>query len=74
MGKGTEGLKKMWEEIRAEKEGVAIPAQVRWLSNPRILREREQRREIKASLMVFIVRGRKVAQRQVNKGGIAGGV
>jgi len=74
MGKGNKGLPKMWEEIQAENEGVAIPAQVRWLSNHRIIREREQRGEIKASSVVFIVRGKKVAQSLVNKGVIAAGV
>jgi len=74
MGKTTEGLQKMREVIHAENEGVAIPAPVRWLSNPRIIREREQRGEIKASSVVFIVRGKKVAQRLVNKGVIAAGV
>jgi len=74
MGKGTEGLQKMSEEIQVENEGVAIPTEVRWLSNPRIIREREQRGEIKASSVVFIVRGKKVAQRLVNKGVIAAGV
>jgi len=49
MGKGTKGIQKMREEIQAENEGVAIPAQVRWLSNPRIIKEREQRGEIKVS-------------------------
>jgi len=33
MSKGTERLPKMREEIQADNEGVAIPAQVRWLSN-----------------------------------------
>jgi len=64
----------MREEIQAENRGVAIPAQVRWLLNPRILREREERGEIQASLVVFIVRGKKVTQRLVNKGVIAVGV
>jgi len=74
MGKGAEGLPKMKEEIQAQNEGVAIPAEVRWLSNPRIIRVREQRGEIKASLVVFIVSGKKVAQGQVNIGVIAAGV
>jgi len=74
IGEGTEGLQKMREEIQADNEGVAIPAQVRWLSNPRIIREREQRGEIKASSVVFIVRGKKVAQRVVSNGEIAAGV
>jgi hypothetical protein len=38
MGKGIKGLQKMSEEIQAENEGVAIPAKVKWLSNPRIIR------------------------------------
>jgi hypothetical protein len=74
MGKGTKGLQKMSEEIQAENEGVAISAQVRWLLNPRIIRERERRGEIKASSVVFIVRGKKVAHRQVNKGVFAAGI
>ena len=74
MGKGTEGLQKMREEIQPENEGVAIPAQVRWLLNPQIIREREQRGEIKASSVVFIVRGKMVTQGVVNKGVIAAGV
>jgi len=74
MGKGTERLQNMRVEILAENEGVAIPAQVRWLSNPRISRDREQRGEIKASSVVFIVSGKKVAQRLVNNGVIAAGV
>jgi DNA-binding PadR family transcriptional regulator len=62
IGKGTEELQKMREEIEAENEGVAIPSQVRWLSNPRIIRAREQREAIKESSVVFIVRGKKVAK------------
>jgi len=72
IGKGTKGLQRR-EEIQAENEGVAIPAQVRWLSNPRIIRESEQRGEIKASSVVIIVMGKKVAQKLVNKGVIAAG-
>jgi len=34
MGKGSKGQRTMREEIQAENEGVAIPAQLRWLSNP----------------------------------------
>jgi len=64
----------MREEIQGVNEGVAIPAQARWLSNLRIIRETEQRGEIQASSVVFIVKGKKVAQRLVNKGEIAAGV
>jgi len=34
MGKGTEGLQMMSEEIKVQNQAVTIPAQVRWLSNP----------------------------------------
>jgi len=74
MGKGTEGLQKMKEEIQAENKGVTIPAQVRWLSNPRTIEERGQRGDIKASSVVFMVKGKKVAQRLVSKGVTAAGV
>jgi hypothetical protein len=40
IGKGTKALQKMREEIHAENEVVMIPAQVRWLSNPRTIKER----------------------------------
>jgi len=62
MGKGTEKLQKIRVESQAENKGVMIPAQVRWLSNTQTFREREQRGEIKASFVVFIVRGMMVIQ------------
>jgi len=74
MGKGTKGQQKMMEENQAEIEGVAIPAQVRWLSNPSIMTVREQREETKGSSVGFIVRGKMLAQRLVKKGEIATGV
>jgi len=74
MGKGTEGLQKMREEFEVENEGIAIPAQVRWLANPRTVRERRQNGEIAASLVVFVVKGNKVAQSLVKKGIKAAGV
>ena len=74
MGKGSEGLQKMREEIQAENQGVTIPAQVRWLSNSCTIKVREQRGEIRASWMVFVVKGKKLAQRLVTKGVTAAGV
>jgi hypothetical protein len=53
---------------------VENPVQVGWLSNPRIIREREQRADIKASSAVFIVMWKEEVQRLVNIGVIAGGV
>jgi hypothetical protein len=61
MGKGTEGLQKMRDEIHAEKEGVMVPVQVRWLVSPHSIKERRQKAEISASSVVFVVQGSKVA-------------
>jgi hypothetical protein len=74
MGKGTEGLQKMREEFEAENEGIAIPTQVRWLANPRTIRERRQNGEIAASSVVFVVKGSKAAQKLIKKGIKAAGV
>ena len=48
MGTGTDGRQKMQDEFEAEKEGIAIPTQVRWLANLRTIRERRQNGEIAA--------------------------
>jgi len=68
MAKGTEGLQNIREEMQAATEGVMIPAQVRWLSNPQTIRESKQRGEIMVSSVVFIARGKKVTQRLLNTG------
>jgi hypothetical protein len=74
LGKATEGLQMMREEIQTHNKGVTIPAQVRSLSNPHTIMEREQRREIKASFLVFMVKGKQVAQKLVSKEVTAAGV
>jgi len=74
MGKGTEGLQKMREEFEPENEGIKIPTQVRWLANPRIIRERRQNGEIAASSVVFVVKESKAARRLVKNGIKAAGV
>jgi hypothetical protein len=68
VGKSTEGLQKMHEQFEAEKEGVAIPTQVRWLSNPCTIRERRQNGEIAASSLVFVVKGSWRAKSLIKKG------
>jgi len=68
IGEGTEGLQKTREEFEVENEGVAIPAQVRWLANPHIMRERRQNGEIASSSIVFVVEQNKLAQRSVIMG------
>ena len=45
-----------------------ITTQVRWLANPRTIRERRQNGEIAASSVVFVVKGGNVAQSIVKKG------
>jgi predicted phage tail protein len=40
MGRGKEGLLMIREEFEANNEGMNIPTQVRWLANPRTIRER----------------------------------
>jgi len=74
MGKGMEGLQKMREEFEAENEGIVIPTQVRWLANPRTIRERRQNGEIAASSVVFVVKGSRVARSLVKKDIKAAGV
>jgi len=48
MGKGTESLQMMEDEMHGRNKGVAIPVQVRWLVNPHYIRERGQKGEISA--------------------------
>jgi hypothetical protein len=74
MGKSTEGMQKMREEFEAENEGIVIPTQVRWLANPRIIKERRQNGGIVASSVVLVVTGSRVAQSRVKKGIKAAGV
>jgi hypothetical protein len=54
MGNNTEGLQKMRQEFEPENEGIAIPTQVRWLANPRTIRERRQNGDIVVSSVVFL--------------------
>jgi len=49
MGQRTEGLSKMLEESEPENDSITIPTQVRWLENPRTMRESKQNGEIATS-------------------------
>jgi len=73
-GKGTESLQKMREEIEAENEGITIRTQVRWLVNPRTIRERGQNRQITVSSVICVVKGSNAAQVLCRKGIKAAGV
>jgi len=74
MGKGTEGLQKIREEFKVVNEGRAMPTQVRWQANPRTIWERRQNGEIAVSLVVFVVKGSRLAQSLIKKGIKAAGV
>jgi hypothetical protein len=39
MGKGTDSLLKIRELFETENMGIAIPTQVRWLANPRNIKQ-----------------------------------
>ena len=74
MGKGTEGVQKMRDELDGENEGLAIPTQERWLTNPHTIRERMQNGEIAASSVVFVLPGSLVPESLIRKGIKAAGV
>jgi len=74
MGKGTEGLQKMQNEIHAGNEGVTVLVQVRWVASLNNIHERWQRGVISASSVVFVVKGSKVARGLVKEGINAEGV
>jgi len=68
MGKGTEGLQKMWDEIHAENEGVTVLVQVWGLASPYSIKGRWQKGEISASSVVCVVKGSNVVRRLVTEG------
>jgi len=74
MWKGTVVLKKMRKEFDAETAGIVIPTQVRWLVNPRTIREKRENGEIAMSSVVFIIKGSRVAQSLVKKESMVAGV
>ena len=68
MGKGTDDLLWMREELEPENEGMVIPTGLRWLAIPRTIKESRQTGEIAASSVVFFVKGSNVVQNLVKKG------
>jgi hypothetical protein len=74
MGQGTEGLKKMWDEIDAKNEGVIVPVQVRWLASLHSIKERWHNGETSALSVVFVVKGSMLVRRLVKEGFNAAGV
>jgi len=74
MGRGTEGLRKMKEEIEAENPGCKLLPGVKWLGNPTILRERMRTGEKTASSAVITVKGRKAARQLTQHKAMLGGI
>ena len=68
MGKGTEGLRTVGDEIHAQNKGVVIRGQLRRLANPDSIREMRQRKEMTVLSVVFAVNGDKLAWRLVKEG------
>jgi len=48
MGKGTEGVQKMWDIFHAENEGLMVLVHVPWLASPHRTNERRHKGEISA--------------------------
>jgi hypothetical protein len=63
VGRGTNGLEKLGEEIHAENAEVVIPMAARWLERVPQLKERWANGIITASSVVFAVRGEDTARR-----------
>jgi hypothetical protein len=68
MGKGTDGLHKMPEELKGENKRIKIPTQVHWLANLHTICERRENGEIAPLSVVFVVKGGKAVRGLVKKG------
>jgi hypothetical protein len=70
MGRGTEGIQKLRAEIEAENPGVVIPRAVRWLGNPRRIKERYRSGDIQKSSAVFVVKNPDIAKDILKRGSV----
>jgi hypothetical protein len=73
MGKGTHGVQKLQLEIQANHHDVQVLPSIRWLGNPRIIKEQYRAGDIQSSSAVFTVKGSKAAEALVTKGVLLGG-
>jgi len=62
------GLEKLRAEIQAENEGVVLPLTINWIGGPKDVQQKKAEGK-KASLVVFAVKGSKMAEK-VLKGGL----
>jgi len=69
LGKKTGGgLEKLRQELQAENEGVVLPLAINWIGGPKDVQKKKAEGK-KASMVVFAVKGSKMAQK-VLKGGL----
>jgi hypothetical protein len=68
VGRGTNGLQKLQQEIQAENAGVTIPIATRWLGRVPQLKERWTSRIIIASSVVFAVQREDTALKLLGEG------
>jgi hypothetical protein len=74
MGRGSEGVMKIKEDIEAENPGCKLLPSVRWLGNPVVLREKMRTGEKTASTAVITVKGRKAAGELTQHKAMIGGI
>jgi hypothetical protein len=68
MGKCTEDLQRIQEDLEAEMERITISTQERWLANTSAIRKRRRNEQIAASVVFIFVKGSQVAKGLVKKG------
>jgi len=69
LGKKTGGgLEKLRQELQAENEGVVLPLAINWIGGPKDVQKKKAEGK-KASSVVFVVKGSKMAEK-VLKGGL----
>jgi hypothetical protein len=68
MGKGTNGLDKLREEIQAENAGMVIPTAARWLGRVPQLKEKWAKGDIMVTSVVFVIRGQDESMRLLKDG------
>jgi hypothetical protein len=72
--KKSGGLEKLRQEIQAENEGVVVPMAINWLGRTADIKEKRKSGEKQATSVVFSIKGKKIAQRCLEKGLRAAGV
>ena len=74
MGKGTEGLQKLCEELEAENPSCQTLPGARWLGNPVTMKEKMRKGEQSASTVVVTVKGRGASNHLLQHKAMIGGL